>query len=144
MIPYFVAFVAMSCYAMMGPIAKLTGTSIGPFCFIAVASLFLTMIAFAAAFIFERDEFAPSLSRVNWSWLGLYVVINFTSYAGYIWAIGRIPVAQFEMFGIFVPVIGGFFAWWLLKEPFHLRYFLALGVMATGILIAIGPELKAK
>lgn len=144
MLPYFVGFMAMACYALMGPIAKMTGTNIGPFSFIALASFVLTVIAAGVAYAFERNEFSQSMTDLKWNWMALYIVVNFISYAGYIWAIGRIPVAQFEMFGIFVPVIGGFFAWWILKEPFHMRYFLALAFMAVGIVIAIGPELRGK
>ncbi len=144
MLPYFVGFMAMASYALMGPIAKMTSTSVGPFTFIALASSVLTVIAAGMAYTLERSDFTQSVAGLKWNWLALYIVVNFISYAGYIWAIGRIPVAQFEMFGIFVPVIGGFFAWWILKEPFHMRYFLALAFMAVGILIAIGPELRSK
>lgn len=143
-LPYAVAFFAVACYAIMGPIAKKVGPDIQPFTFIALASLLLTIVAASVAYFYERGNWTDTLSRLNWSWLGLYIAANFVSYAGYLWAIARIPVAQFEMFGIFVPIVGGFFAWLILKEPFHARYFLALAFMAIGILIAIAPELKAK
>lgn len=144
LLPYFVGFMAMASYALMGPIAKVMGATMGPFSFITVASLALTIIMAFVAFTFERGDFVQSMTQLKWNWMALYILVNCISYAGYIWAIGRIPVAQFEMFGIFVPVIGGFFAWWILKEPFHMRYFLALAFMAVGILIAIGPELRSK
>lgn len=143
-LPYFVAFLAVACYAMMGPIAKKVSGDIQPFTFIALASLSLTACAALIAFFYERGDFTASLAKINIGWLAVYVICNFVSYAGYLWAITRIPVAQFEMFGIFVPVIGGFFAWWILKEPFHARYFLALALMAAGILIAVAPELRRK
>lgn len=144
LIPYLVAFLAVACYAMMGPVAKMTGTEVGPFTFIAIASMFMTVMAGGVAFINEKNQFVSSMAHIHWGWMAFYIVANFISYTGYLWAIGRIPVAQFEMFGIFVPVIGGFFAWWMLKEPFHPRYFLAIAFMAVGIWIAVSPDLKAK
>jgi drug/metabolite transporter (DMT)-like permease len=143
-LPYLAAMLALTCYALMGPVAKKVGADIQPLTFIALVSLLLTIVAAIAAFVFERGNFSEAVPKLNWSWVAVYIAANFLSYAGYLWAISRIPVAQFEMFGIFVPVIGGFFAWLILKEPFHARYFLALAVMAAGILIAVGPELKAK
>lgn len=143
-IPYVIAFMAVACYAIMGPIAKKVGPDIQPFTFIALASFLLTLIAGCAAFFYERGNWEDTITRLNWSWLALYIAANFISYTGYLWAIARIPVAQFEMFGIFVPIVGGLFAWLILKEPFHARYVLALAFMAVGIFIAVGPELKAK
>lgn len=144
LIPYFVAFFAVSCYALMGPVAKKVSGDIQPFTFIALASLLLTVVSAGVAFFYERNGVAASLGKINLNWLLFYVICNFVSYAGYLWAITRIPVAQFEMFGIFVPIIGGFFAWFILKEPFHARYFLALAFMTVGIAIAVGPELRSK
>ena len=144
LIPYVTAFFAVACYALMGPVAKKVSVDIQPLTFIALASLLLTIVAGLFAYFYERQEALASLGKISLNWLGFYVVCNFISYAGYIWAITRIPVAQFEMFGIFVPVVGGFFAWLILKEPFHARYFLALAFMAVGILIAVGPELRSK
>lgn len=144
LLPYFVAFFALACYAIMGPVAKKVGADMQPFTFMAIASVLLVFISATVAFVFERGNFSDSIGKINHSWMIVYVIANFVSYAGYLWAITRIPVAQFEMFGIFVPVLGGFFAWLILKEPFHARYFLALGFMVVGIAIAVGPELRSK
>lgn len=144
LLPYLAAMLALSCYALMGPVAKKVGADMQPFTFMTIASILLVLISGAIAIAFERGNFSASIGKINISWLLVYVVANFFSYAAYLWAITRIPVAQFEMFGIFVPVLGGFFAWLILKEPFHARYFLALGFMAVGIAIAVGPELRSK
>ncbi|PZO87707.1 MAG: hypothetical protein DI626_03365 [Micavibrio aeruginosavorus] len=142
--PYLVAFFAVACYAVMGPVAKKVSSDVQPFTFMAVASFFVVIISGVFALICERTDAATLASKINWSWMGVYVLCNFVSYTGYLWAITRIPVAQFEMFGIFVPIIGGFFAWLILHEPFHARYLLAIAVMALGLFIAIKPDLKVK
>lgn len=144
MIPYFVAFFAVACYAVMGPVAKKVSPDVQPFTFMAVASFFVVIIAGVFAFIYERTDVATLATKINWPWMGVYILCNFVSYTGYLWAITRIPVAQFEMFGIFVPIIGGLFAWLILQEPFHARYLLAIAFMALGLFIAIKPDLQVK
>lgn len=144
LIPYFVSFFAVSCYALMGPVAKKVGVDIKPFSFICFTSFLLFMATAALSYVYERGSVLSSFEKININWLIFYFVCNLVSYVGYLWAISRIPVAQFEMFGIFVPIIGGFFAWFVLKEPFHMRYFIALAFMAVGIFIAVAPELRTK
>lgn len=140
-IPYIVSFFAIACYSLMGPIAKKVSTDLQPLAFIAFTSFLLMMASGVSSYFLEKNAIS-SFEKISPQWLVAYFVCNFVSYIGYLWAITRIPVAQFEMFGIFVPVIGGFFAWLILKEPFHARYFLALAFMAVGIYIAIAPALR--
>lgn len=142
-IPYLVSFFAVASYALMGPIAKKVSTDLQPLSFIAVTSFLLMMAAAISSYFFEKGALA-SFEKINPQWLVIYFVCNFVSYIGYLWAITRIPVAQFEMFGIFVPIIGGFFAWLILNETFHTRYFVALAFMAVGIFIAVAPDLLKK
>ncbi len=142
-IPYLVSFFAIACYSLMGPIAKKVSTDLQPLSFIAFTSFLLMMAAGICSYFFEKNAIA-TFEKINPYWLVVYFICNFVSYIGYLWAITRIPVAQFEMFGIFVPVIGGFFAWLILKEPFHTRYFAALAFMAVGIYIAVAPDLMKK
>ncbi len=143
-IPYVVAFFALSAYALLGPIAKKVGTDVPPFTFIAASSLILMLSAGAIAFVFERQKVIPMFQDLQWSWVALFSLINLIAYVGYLWAINRIPVAQYEMFGVVMPVVGGLFAVALLKEPFHTRYIVALALMTVGLYIAIAPDLKGK
>ncbi len=143
-IPYIVAFFALSAYALLGPIAKKVGTDLPLFTFITASSFILMILAGSIAYAFERHKVIPMFQDLQWSWLALFSLINLVAYVGYLWAINRIPVAQYEMFCVVMPVVGGLFAVFLLKEPFHARYILSLALMAVGLYIAIAPDLKAK
>lgn len=144
LIPYVVAFFAVSCYALMGPMAKKVSVLLPPFTFIAVSTFILATIAGIIAYFFERKKVAIAFDTIHWQWLLVFSLANLVAYVGYLWAITKMPVAQYEMFGIFVPIVGGLFAWLLLNEPFHMRYLVALAFMAVGIYIAVAPDLKVK
>jgi len=144
LLPYLIAALAIACYATLGPIAKKVGLHLPPFSFIACSSAITCLCGATLGFMFEREKVVAAMNDINWGWLVAFSLINMAGYVFYLLALRKIPVAQYEMFGILMPIIGGFFAVYLLKEPFHARYFLALVFMATGLWIAIGPELKGK
>lgn len=143
-LPYIVAFFALSAYSLLGPIAKKVGLDLPPFTFIAASSLILMLSAGAIAYVFERHRVIPMFQDLHWHWLATFSLINLVAYVGYLWAINRMPVAQYEMFGVVMPVVGGLFAVALLKEPFHARYIIALVLMTAGLYIAVAPDLKGK
>ncbi len=144
LIPYFLAFLAVSCYALLAPIAKKVGLHLPPFTFIAISSGIIALGSGIIGFFLERDKVSAAMHDINWGWLFIFSAINMVGYVFYLMAIRKIPIAQYEMFGILMPIIGGLFALILLKEPFHLRYILALAFMAVGIAIAVGPDLRSK
>lgn len=142
--PYIIAFFAVGCYALLGPIAKKIGFHLPPFAFVAISCLLLSISAATISYFFERGKITAALTDFNWGGMIIFSAINLTAYVLYLTAIRKIPIAQYDMFAILMPVIGGLAAVVLLKEPFHARYILAIAVMAVGIYIAVGPELKVK
>lgn len=140
--PYLIAFLAVSCYALLGPIAKKVGMDLPPFTFIATSSIILAVPAAFIGYFFERDKILSSEINIHWNWLIAFSLINLVGYVLYLLAIRRLPIAQYDMFGIMMPIIGGLFAVFLLKEPFHARYLASLLFMAVGLYIAVGPEIR--
>jgi drug/metabolite transporter (DMT)-like permease len=138
--PYIIVFCAASCYAMLGPIAKKVGADLPPFSFIAIGSSFMMICGSMVAFTFEREKVVAEFHNINWGWLILFASMNFIAYVGYLAAITKIPVAQYQMFNVMSPVVGGIFAYFLLKEQFEPRYLLALAFIAIGLFIAIKPK----
>ena len=143
-LPYIVAFFAVSAYSLLGPMAKKVSVSLPPFTFIALSTFMLAVLAGLIGYFNERDAVIKAIPHTNWNWLILFTLVNLAGYAGYLWAITKIPVAQYEMFGVLMPIVGGLFAVYLLKEPFHTRYILSLLFIGVGIYIAIAPDLKVK
>ena len=139
MIPYFVAFGAVACYALLGPIAKKVGAKLPPFGFIALSSFLLTLVSTLIASVYEREAMIATWAKIEWRWFLFFSLLSFLGYIGYLWAIARMPIAHYEMFAIICPIIGGLMAVAMLGEPFHLRYLIGLAFMAIGLFIALKP-----
>jgi drug/metabolite transporter (DMT)-like permease len=140
LIPYIVAFCAVSCYAMLGPLAKKIGATLPPFTFLTICSLLLILMGALPAYFLEKEKVVAEFQNIKWGWLAALAVVNFVGYMGWLYAVNRIPIAQYQMFGVMSPVIGGLLAYFLLKENFEPRYLLALAFMAVGLFIAIKPK----
>lgn len=139
--PYLIAALAVSCYALLGPLAKKVSLVLPPFSFIAASSLILFLICFALAVAYERPALSTAIRHINFGWLLCFSLVNILGYIGYLWAINRIAVAEYQMFIILGPIVGGAFAYILLGETFHTRYLIAAAIMAIGLYIAISPRL---
>jgi len=144
LLPYMIAFFAVSAYAMLGPIAKKVSVNLPPFTFITISSVILAITAGSLAYFFEQLKFAEAFQDIRWEWLVVFSFLNLVAYVGYLWAITKVPVAQYEMFGTLMPIIGGLFAVYLLKEPFHARYIASMAFIGIGIYIAARPDLSVK
>ncbi len=141
MLPYVSAFLAVTCYAALGPIIKRLGVDIPGFLFIAFAGVVLSVGGGLAHFLLEGRAgfFLPNMRQ-----LGGFVVfgaVNIIGFWLYISSIKQIPVAQYDMIAGFGILITAFFAALFLNEPIHARYIPAALLIAAGIYIAIGPDL---
>jgi len=142
MLPYVTAFLAVACYAAIGPIIKKTGEGLPTFLFIGIGSLFLAIGSFIALFATEGRTgfFVPDRSKM----VGLvtFAAINIVGWALYMHSIRQIPVAQYDMIAGLGILITAFFASMVLNEPIHLRYVPAVALIMIGIYIAVAPELR--
>jgi drug/metabolite transporter (DMT)-like permease len=141
LLPYGVALLAVTFYSLLGPLAKKIGATIPPFGFIATSSLLLFLSAGALSLLFEKEEVGAALQKADWRWLLAFSTINLVAYLLWLVALGKIPVTHYQLMSILIPVIGGIAAFYLLKEPFHMRYLAALAFMFIGLVIAVKPEL---
>ena len=140
-VPYLIALSATICYASLSPMAKKIGITLPPFSLIAVSSFIHFTIAGLIAFFYEKSIILEVYPKVEWNWLLVFSLTNLIGYSLYLLALTKMPVAQYQMFGLLAPIIGGMIAVYLLKEPFHMRYILSLVFISIGIFIAIKPEL---
>lgn len=142
MSPYVIAFISTLCYAALGPIVKKVGYTIPPFTLMATSSLMIALVGGLIAFSLEREQVLSIKNDADWRWLIVFSMINLIGYVLYLVAIKAIAVAQYNMFNLLMPIIGGLFAVYLLKEPFHFRYVIAMIFMGIGLYIAVNPTLK--
>lgn len=144
LIPYIIALSAVVFYAGLSPMAKKIGYNLPPFSFIAASSFMLFCIAGSIAFVKEKDMALSSMDQIEWRGLLLFSLINLAAYALSLVALSKMPVVQYQIIGLITPIVSGLIAVFLLTEPFHARYLIALLFVAVGIFIALGPNLKGK
>jgi drug/metabolite transporter (DMT)-like permease len=142
MLPYLTAFLAVTCYAAVGPIIKKTTGTLPIFLFIGISSVLLAVGSFIALFVTEGRAgfFIPDRSK-TFGFVS-FAVINLIGWALYMYSIKLIPVAQYDMIAGLGILITAFFAAALLNEPIHLRYIPALILIMAGLYIAVAPELR--
>lgn len=87
LIPYLIAFFAVSSYALLGPIAKKIGPNLPPFSFIALSTFMLCVPAAIIGFLYEKDKIIDAVHTIHWSWLVAFSMINLVAYVGYLIAI---------------------------------------------------------
>lgn len=141
MLPYVSAFLAVTCYAALGPIIKRLGVDIPGFLLITFTGLVLSFGGSLAHLLLEGRAgfFLPNMRQVG----GFLVLgaVNILGFWLYISSIKQIPVAQYDMIAGFGILITAFFAAIFLNEQIHARYIPAAILIAAGIYIAIGPDL---
>jgi len=141
MFPYLTAFLAVTCYAAIGPIIKKTTGTLPIFLFIGISSVLLAVGSFIALFVTEGRSgfFIPDRSKM----LGFvsFAVINLIGWALYMYSIKLIPVAQYDMIAGLGILVSAFFAAALLNEPIHVRYIPAFIFIMVGLYIAVAPDL---
>jgi drug/metabolite transporter (DMT)-like permease len=141
MIPYLAAFLAVICYAAVGPVIKKTGLGLPNFLFIGISSGMLALGAFVLLFLTEGRQgfFLPDRSKI----VGFvsFASINLVGWMLYMYSIKLIPVAQYDMIAGLGILFTAVAAAILLNEPMHLRYIPAALFIIIGLYIAIGPDL---
>lgn len=142
MLPYLTAFLAVTCYAAVGPIIKKSGDNVPTFLVMGITAILLAIGSFIALFLTEGRAgfFIPERSKM----MGFlaFAAINLVGWVLYIYSIRVIPVAQYDMIAGLGILVTAFFASWILNEPIHLRYLPAFIFIMIGLYVAVGPELR--
>lgn len=136
-LPYLTAFVAISCYAMLSPIAKKMQLDVPPLAFIAITMFFLCLFSAALSFITERNFSIQSISGVTWGWLGLFAFTNLMAFFFYLSALKQMPVAEYQLIFLISPIVGGMLAYFMLGEEFKTQYLIGLPIIGLGLYIAL-------
>jgi drug/metabolite transporter (DMT)-like permease len=144
MLPYVTAFIAVICYAAIGPVIKKAGLELPTFLVIGISSTMLAIGAFAILFFSQGKAGFIVPSRSDFFGFLAFTCLNLLGWALYMYSIKLIPVAQYDMIAGFGILLTACFAALLLKEPIHFRYLPAAFFILVGLLIAIGPDLRAK
>jgi drug/metabolite transporter (DMT)-like permease len=140
--PYFLAFFAMICYAVMPVLLKKLQLEVPPLATMATTMLFLFLFSTAASLCFERDFSILKISPKTWGNLIFFGFVNFIGFAVFMLAIAKIPVVHYQLIGIVAPVLSGIFAYWLLKEDFRPQYLYGLVFIGIGLFIALREGAK--
>ena len=138
-LPYIAAFMAMFCYALLPVLAKKMHASVPPFSLIAVTMFVLMLCSLVASYVTERSFKISSLGLSDFLSLVLFGLINFVGFGAYLFSISKIPVVEYQMIGVLIPLVGGVLAVFLLNEPFLWRYGVGFVFVAVGLYLTLGP-----
>lgn len=141
--PYLIGFAAMSCYAVLTPLAKKIQLDYPPFAFVAMAMSLLAVAAGLFSIFFEKDFSFLSVKGSSWVGIFGFSLINLIGFVLYLLAIKKMPAAEYQMIYILSPIVVAFFAFLLLGEPFKMRYLAGLAVMGLGLFIALYDSAKS-
>jgi drug/metabolite transporter (DMT)-like permease len=143
-LPYFAAFMAVICYAAIGPLMKRSSIELPSFLFIGLSATMMAIGAFILLFLTEGRHAFVLPERSKCVGMVAIVVINLAGWYLYLFSIRAIPVAHYDMIAGLGIVATAVFAALLLGEPIYLRYAPAILLIIAGLYIAIGPDLRPK
>jgi len=143
LMPYLIGFAAMSCYAILTPLAKKTQLDFPPFSFVAIAMGVLALSSAVFAYFFEKDFSYLSIKASAWGNILLFALVNLAGFVMYLMALKKISVTEYQLMYLVSPLIVAFFGYLLLGEAFKARYLVALLFMGIGLFIALYDSVKA-
>ena len=137
--PYLIAFFAVCSYASLPPLAKKSlSEDITGFQLIVLNSIFLALLGLIAIIFTDKDFSAfKNLTADLWFWALLWAGLNFLGFALYLYAIDRMPVVNYQIMFLTMPVIGSTLAYFLLSETISLKQVIGGIIVAIGVYIAI-------
>lgn len=95
---------------------------------------YAVMLVVAGPFAFGQDW-----SRVNTgAWLSMLWAVTlpvFIAWSVWAWANGRVGVARPALFLVFVPVVSGVAAWWVLDEKVRVLQIVGLAMVVSALLL---------
>ncbi len=126
-------------YSLLPVLFKKVNQNIPPFTVMAVSMFALFIAALILSLLFEKS--------INWKFINdnrnLFLVLITTGLinaAGFwlaIQAFKYMPLWQQTLFGLFIPILTGIFAYLILGETLNPKLFVGLLIMALGLVIAI-------
>lgn len=126
-------------YGLLPVLFKKTNQHIPPFAVMAVSMFALFLVSLILSLFFEKN--------INWKFISdnrnLFLVlitaglINALGFWLAIQAFKYMPLWQQTLFGLFIPLITGIFAYFILGETLNPKLFAGLIIMGLGLIIAI-------
>jgi drug/metabolite transporter (DMT)-like permease len=138
--PYLVALGAVSCYAILTPLAKKFQVDLPPFAFITASSAILAVTSFVCSFFIEKDFLVTKTTSATWINILLFSAINLIGYFAYLKALEKIPAANYQLMYLLSPIIVAISAYFILGERVEIRQIIGLIIMSAGLCIAIWPK----
>lgn len=136
---YVIVLISTLIYAFMVPLFKKGSQLTQPFTVMAISMFALFSSALMLSLIYEKGSILKTLEG-NRSVFLLLIAVGLINTLGFWFAIQGykyMPLWQQSMFGLFIPVLTGIFAYFILGETINMKLFLGLIIMGVGLFIAI-------
>jgi len=133
---YAITIIAVTLYAVMGPLLKKANQDLPAFLVMAISMFGLFLGSLVLHFIFD-EKVMPSKENIMLL-LGVGI-INIAAFYLMLVALKGMPVWHYQMFALIIPVISAIVAYYVLGETFSSRLFIGLLIVSIGIFIALRP-----
>lgn len=137
LLPYIIGLLATTGYAILPVLAKKANVDVPPFAFISITMIFLSMFSGIASLFFNKDFSLLSMPSSVWIFLIGFAFLNFLAFAFMLASIKSIPIAEYQLMSLLIPIIGASFAYVILQEPFKIQYLIGLIFCSVGLFIAL-------
>ena len=134
-----IVLLSVVCYSLMPVLVKKANQQIPAFTAITISMLILFTSSLVLSLIFEPGKIIKSVEEhknlvLVLIGMGLLNTLGFwLAIQGYKF----MPLWQQSLFGLFIPIFAGVFAYFILGETLSIRLFLGLLIMGLGLFIAI-------
>ena len=135
--PYIIAFIAVFGYATMGAIAKKTLPDLPPLPFVVLSNVFIFIFALILTQIFVKDFSFSDMDTKAWIGVMVFSAINIIAFGGYLFALQFIPLVEYQLIAVCIPIIGGLLGFFFLGEPIKIQYIIGFVFVAIGLYIAL-------
>lgn len=138
-LPYFIAVLALFSYASLPVVAKTIEGQIPPFIFMALVNACVGGISLILSYVRNEQIASGYIESSATKTILVFSVINVVAFWAFLYASSRLPIAQYQLFIILSPLVGGTLAYLFLGEPFRSQYFVSFVIVFFGLLVAIFP-----
>jgi drug/metabolite transporter (DMT)-like permease len=136
---YLIAFAAMTCYALLPPMAKALTTSgfSGPH-LILINSVVLTVLSVIyLAFSHYDFNVLYQVKTSTWMLALFWGSVNFLGFILYLIAISKIPATDYQIMYLASPLIVALVSYFFLNETLHFKHLIGGGLVVLGVYIVV-------
>lgn len=135
---YLILFGAMFCFSLTNVLFKRINQELPTYATMAAGMAVIFVLSLALSLVTEKSAVAGIKDVKGVLYIVLIAgVANFFAFLLLLKGMQLTPIWQVQLFYLLTPVLGAFFAYWILGEDFSARLWLGLSLMSVGLYLAV-------